>query len=125
MFGLWLMMQNNQNKGTGGEDLAVACLISKGFSILERNWRFRHWEVDIIAAKGKFLHFVEVKTRHSLRYGYPEESITRQKMSNLKSAADEYQHRHPEWKFVQFDVLAITVIRGEAAEVLVIEDVYF
>jgi putative endonuclease len=118
-------MSNNQNKGNKGEELAAAYLLSKGYSILERNWRFRHWEVDIIAAKNRFLYFIEVKTRHSLRYGRPEESITRDKMNNLKNAAEEYQYQHPEWKYIQFDVIAITMINDEAREILQIEDVYF
>ena len=93
--------------------------------MVERNWRFRHWEVDIIATKGRFLHFIEVKTRKSLRYGRPEESITRDKMSNLKNVAEEYQYQHPQWKYIQFDVLAITLINEEVKEIFMIEDVYF
>lgn len=118
-------MSNNQNKGNKGEELAVAYLLSKGYSILERNWRFRHWEVDIISAKNRFLYFIEVKTRHSLRYGRPEESITRDKMNHLKNAAEEYQYQHPEWKYIQFDVIAITMVNDEVKEILQIEDVYF
>jgi putative endonuclease len=118
-------MSNNQNKGNKGEELAAAYLLSKGYSILERNWRFRHWEVDIIAAKKHFLYFIEVKTRHSLRYGRPEESITRDKMNHLKNAAEEYQYQHQEWKYIQFDVIAITMVNDEVKEILQIEDVYF
>ena len=118
-------MNTNQQKGNQGEALAAAWLVKKGYTLLERNWRFRHWEVDIIASKDKFLHFIEVKTRHSLRFGRPEESITRDKMNNLRNAAEEYQYQHPEWKFIQFDVLAITVVNDEVKEVFMIEDVYF
>lgn len=118
-------MNTNQQKGNQGEELAAAWLVKKGYTLLERNWRFRHWEVDIIASKDKFLHFVEVKTRHSLRFGRPEESITRDKMNNLRNAAEEYQYQHQEWKYIQFDVLAITVVNDEVKEVFMIEDVYF
>jgi putative endonuclease len=120
-----LLMSTNQEKGNQGEELAAAWLVKKGYALLERNWRFRHWEVDIIASKDKFLHFIEVKTRHSLRFGRPEESITRDKMNNLRNAAEEYQYQHPEWKYIQFDVVAITVVNGEVKEVFMIEDVYF
>jgi putative endonuclease len=116
---------NNQQKGNEGEELAAAYLEKNGYTIIEKNWRFRHWEVDIIASKNSFLHFIEVKTRHSLRYGYPEESITREKMSHLRNAAEEYQYEHPEWKYIQFNVIAITIIDGKVKEVLMIEDVYF
>lgn len=118
-------MDSNQTKGNRGEDLAAAHLEKLGYTILERNWRFKHWEVDIICSKGKFLHFIEVKTRHSLRYGRPEESITGAKMSNLKNIAEEYQYQNQHWEFVQFDVLAITIVDEKVKEIFMIEDVYF
>lgn len=118
-------MNNNKATGDKGEEIAAVYLVKSGYQIVERNWRFRHWEVDIIATKGRFLHFIEVKTRKSLRYGRPEESITRDKMSNLKNVAEEYQYQHPEWKYIQFDVLAITLINEEVKEIFMIEDVYF
>ncbi len=118
-------MNNNKATGDKGEEIAAVYLVKNGYKMVERNWRFRHWEVDIIATKGRFLHFIEVKTRKSLRYGRPEESITRDKMSNLKNVAEEYQYQHPEWKYIQFDVLAITLINEEVKEIFMIEDVYF
>lgn len=118
-------MHHNRQTGQDGEDLACTYLISKGYSIIVRNWRFRHWEADIIAAKNGRLHFIEVKTRYSLRYDRPEESITREKMNHLRNIAREYQYRHPEWKYVQFDVVAITLVNHQAREIFMIEDVYF
>ena len=118
-------MASHNQTGRTGEAMAAKHLAEKGFAILHQNWRHSHWEVDIIASKDKFLHFIEVKTRHSLRFGRPEESITRDKMNNLRNAAEEYQYQHPEWKFIQFDVLAITVVNNEVKEVFMIEDVYF
>lgn len=118
-------MSTNRSKGEEGEALAARHLESLGYTILERNWRFRHWEVDLIASKGRFVHFIEVKTRHSLRFGRPEESITREKMNHLRNAAEEYQYRHPQIRYIQFDVMAITVTDGVVKEVFLIEDVYF
>jgi putative endonuclease len=118
-------MTNNKVTGNKGEEIAVDYLLKKGFQLLERNWRFRHWEVDIIASKGPFLHFMEVKTRKTLRFGRPEESITREKMTNLKNAAEEYQYQHPEWKYIQFNIIAITLMNEEIKEIFMIEDVYF
>lgn len=100
------MAQHNET-GVEGEKLAVVWLSAKGFIIKQVNWRFRHWEVDIIAEKGDTLHFIEVKTRRSTKFGNPEESINKQKMKNLKDAAEQYQHLNPGWKWIQFDVLAI------------------
>ena len=102
-------MQSNKDTGNLGEDLATIALQERGFTILERNWQFRYWEVDIIASVENRLHFIEVKTRKSLRYGYPEESITREKMNSLKNAAEAYLEANPEWKYIQFDVVAITI----------------
>lgn len=118
-------MNHNRITGNKGEEIAAGYLVKNGYTLLARNWRYRHWEVDIIASKGRFLHFIEVKTRYSLRYGRPEESITRDKMNNLKNAAEEYQYQHPEWKYIQFDVMAITLVNDEVKEIFVIEDVYF
>ena len=118
-------MNHNKITGNKGEDIAVSYLQKKGFAVLVKNWRYRHWEVDIIAGKDDMLHFIEVKTRNSLRYGYPEESITREKMNHLKHASTVFHSQHPEWKRIQFDVLAITLINNEVKEIMMIEDVYF
>ena len=115
---------NNKVTGNKGEDMAEDYLKEHGYTILHRNWRFRHWEVDIIANKGKFLHFIEIKTRTSSAYGKPEESISKSKMDNLMNAAEEYQYLNPQWKFIQFDVLAITLKYDQPAEFYMIEDVY-
>jgi putative endonuclease len=116
---------SNKITGSKGEEMASVYLQQIGFEIIERNWRFRHWEVDIIAAKNDRLHFFEIKTRTSDRYGKPEESITYKKMKNLKNAAEEYQYQNPHWKYVQFDVLAISMYNDEPVEYFYIEDVYF
>ena len=116
---------HNKVTGNKGEDMAVDYLIKNGYNILHRNWRFRHWEVDIIASKGKFLHFFEIKTRTSDKWGKPEESISTQKMNNLKNAAEEYQYLYPQWQYLQFDVLAITLRYNHEPEFFLIEDVYF
>jgi putative endonuclease len=118
-------MRNHIETGDLGEEIACNFISEKGFQILERNWRFKHWEVDIIASSKRKLHFIEVKTRNSLRFGKPEESITREKMTHLKNAAEQYQYQHPEWKYLQFDVIAITLVHGIAKEIYLIEDVYF
>ena len=115
---------NNKVTGNKGEDMAADYLTGHGYTILHRNWRFKNWEVDIIANKGKFLHFIEIKTRTSSAYGKPEESITKKKMDNLMNAAEEYQYQNPQWKFIQFDVLAITLNYNQPAEFYMIEDVY-
>ena len=118
-------MNWNQTTGSKGEELAANYLVKYGYTIVERNWRFRNAEVDTIAAKQNRLHFFEIKTRTSGRYGKPEESMSHKKMKMLKTAAEEYQYQHMEWKYVQFDVLAITIVNDVLVEYFLIEDVYF
>ena len=65
------MLSQNLETDKRGEDIATHFLIQKGYTIQERNWRHKHWEVDIIASKGTILHFIEVKTRTNMHYGYP------------------------------------------------------
>jgi putative endonuclease len=118
-------MTENKITGNKGEDLATIWLAEKGYTIIERNWRYRFWEVDIIASKGKLLHFFEVKTRTTQRFGHPEESIGNDKMKSLKRAAEEYLYQHSEWKYLQFDVLAITILHNQPPEYFLIEDIFF
>src|SRR3954466_776309 len=117
-----IMAQHNET-GIDGEKLAATWLISKGYILKETNWRYRHWEVDLIAEKGDTLHFIEVKTRRSTKFGNPEESINKQKMKNLKDAAEQYQHLNPGWKWIQFDVLAI-LFKPEGVDYWFNQDVY-
>jgi putative endonuclease len=119
------MRQNNQETGKAGEDIAAQYLIDKGFIIIERNWRHRHLEVDLIAHKDQILHFIEVKTRTSLRFGYPEESISKAKMQFLKFASAAYQYQHPSWKYIQFDALSILLRGQKAIEIFMIADIYY
>lgn len=110
--------------GRKGEDIAAQFLQNQGFLVLERNWRVGRWEIDIIASRRNILHFVEVKTRSGLRFGYPEESITRLKMKHLRLAAAAFQYRNPQWKYIQFDALSI-LLQGESIlEIQFFEDIY-
>ena len=118
-------MSYTKQTGNKGEDLAAARIQDKGYNIIERNWRFKHWEVDIIANKENKLHFFEIKTRTSALFGHPEESIGKRKMQSMLRAAEEYQYMHPQWKLLQFDVLSITILKNKPIEYFLIEDIYF
>ena len=110
--------------GKYGESIAVKYLILKEFQIIECNWRHKRLEVDIIAVKNKIIHFIEVKTRHSTAFGFPEESVDRKKFKNMQKAAVAYLSRFTKEVRIQFDIVAITRIAGKKAEILFIEDVY-
>lgn len=117
-------MATHNETGKKGESLAADWLEKSGFTLLHHNWRHSHYEIDIIASRSNMLHFIEVKTRRSNRFGYPEESVSDRKMENLMQAAEEFLFQHPEWKKVQYDVLAITMLKNEEADFFLIEDVY-
>jgi putative endonuclease len=70
--------------GRYGEDLAVAHLQAQGLQVLERNWRCRLGEIDVVAVDGDCLVVCEVKTRRSVRSGGPLEAVTRAKLSRLR-----------------------------------------
>ena len=118
-------MAHHNKTGSFGEGLAVDYLTKKGFKLLHQNWRHSRWEVDIIAQKDTtVLHFIEVKTRRTKKFGYPEESVTKKKIQNLINASEEYLYQFPQWKRIQFDILSITILKNEPAEYFFIEDVY-
>src|SRR3989338_2791101 len=76
--------------GNYGESLAVNFLKKRGYKILERNYRIRGGEIDIVAREGELLVFVEVKARWSHEYGLPSESITYWKIKALLKTAAFY-----------------------------------
>lgn len=78
------------DSGNKGEDLACRYLQKQGYKILERNYRIRGGEVDIIAQDGQYMVFVEVKTRWSHDYGLPIEAMTAWKVKYLLKTAKFY-----------------------------------
>ena len=119
-----MSMAINNDVGKKGEALGADYFRNLGYELLQLNWRYRHFEVDIIASKNGMLHFIEVKCRSSAKYGFPEESISKKKIRNLIDASEEYLYRHPEWKRIQFDVLSINFVKNNEPEYFLIEDVY-
>lgn len=117
-------MSCNKTIGEKGEETAVNWLNRKGYAIIERNWRYKHWELDIIASKGNMLHIIEVKSRSTVHFGYPEAAINPRKLASLKNGAEEYLNLHTKWESIQIDVLTITWKLGKAQEIFIIEDVY-
>ena len=110
--------------GKNGEKLAEDFLVKKGYTILHRNWRHSHYEIDIVALINNIPHFVEVKTRSSNHFGQPEESVNKKKIRSLLQAADEFLFRNPEYNNFRLDILSITVHPQQEPEYFFIEDVY-
>ena len=103
---------NKQETGQLGEDLACKALKQKGYRILERNYRCRYGEIDIVAQKNGCLVFVEVRCKTGTAFGTPEESVTALKKKRLTASIMSYLESHenlPEnWRvdFVAVDLAA-------------------
>ena len=94
--------------GRWGEDVAVRHLESLGYEVLERNWRCRHGEIDVVARLGAQLVFVEVKTRSGLGFGAPAESVTRLKVRRLRLLAGQWlQQSTQRWDATRIDVVSV------------------
>jgi len=112
--------KHNLSLGKKGEEIAVSYLAKKGFRIIERNFKARYGEVDIIAQDGEALVFVEVKTRIGTKYGMPKESVTPRKLKEVVKTAEYYATLHPGLsKSLRIDVVGVIVdpLTGEASSV--------
>ena len=117
-------MATKLSTGKTGEQLGAVFLQEKGFQLIAANWRFSHWEVDIIASRQSVLHFIEIKTRRSKFFGNPEEKVGNKKIENLINAAEAYLYQYPQWQRIQFDILAILLLKNSPPDFFMIEDVY-
>lgn len=84
------MKPSTKKVGDWGEDLAAEELEKAGYKIIDRNFRTRFGEIDIIAEDGDTLIFVEVKAKSSIKYGTPAEMITKTKQHKLKLMSEYY-----------------------------------
>ena len=100
------MAQHNE-LGKKGEQIAIDFLIEKGYTILEKNYRYLKAEVDIIAQKDEILAAIEVKTRSTDYFGNPEEFVNPKKIKLLLSAIDYYVVNKDLDVEVRFDIIAI------------------
>lgn len=110
------MNSKRQLLGKWGEELAAKYLTKKGYEIIEKNVRNEYGEIDLISKEGNVLVFVEVKTRKTKNYGFPEESVTPTKLAHMIDSAEAYLQAHPEldndWRI---DVIAIHQNTGESS----------
>jgi len=101
------MKNNSQKQGREGEIAARNYLLKQGYEVLEQNWRYKKYEIDIIAKKDETLVFVEVKTRKNGTFGEPELSVTRQKQGFLIAAAKQYLIEKDVELESRFDIIAV------------------
>jgi len=96
--------------GKLGELVALQYLQKHGYQVLERNFKIKSGEIDLIAVEAGDLVFVEVKTRLGLNFGLPEEAVTTRKISHIKKAAFYYRNLHPNLPAsLRIDVVSISL----------------
>ena len=101
-------MADHNEIGQWGEDIAALYLQDKGYRIVERDWRYGHRDIDIIALDGDNIVFVEVRTRQSAAIMPPEQTVNAKKQRMLNVAANRYVRMHRLNLPLRFDIVAIT-----------------
>ena len=102
------MSNSNIKIGKIGESFAVDYLKAQDYWILERNYRLRFGEIDLIARQGRRTVFIEVKTRRSLKFGAPQTAVTPTKQKQISKVALSYlQERNLLGAACRFDVIAV------------------
>ncbi len=111
--------------GKRGEDLACSYLKRHGLKIIQRNYRQKSGEIDIVCRDQSYIVFVEVKTRKSLRYGLPYEAVTQKKQAQISRVALDYLTRHKCLNHaVRFDVVSIVVTGDGNADIEHLRDCF-
>lgn len=100
-------MNPSKSRGDQGEEIAVRCLLCKGYRILKRNYRSRFGEIDIIAANDQYIVFVEVKLRREASMVSPVEAVTRAKQNKVIQTALCYLAKFPTELQPRFDIIEI------------------
>jgi putative endonuclease len=112
------MTQAKDAVGAYGERVAIAHLVEQGMVVLDRNWRCRSGEIDIILRDGNDLVFCEVKTRRSLRFGAPAEAVVATKVRRLRQLAALWlAETGLRGKNIRFDVVSVLPQRTGPARV--------
>jgi putative endonuclease len=111
--------------GNAGEDAVTAWYETSGYRVLDRNWRCREGELDLVVTGGDTLVFCEVKTRASTRFGAPVEAVTATKQRRLRMLATRWLAEHDiRRRTLRFDVASVTRAPDGELAVEVLEDAF-
>ena len=109
-------MNLRQTLGRYGEERAAIYLQDRGYEILERNWRSRNGEIDLVTRDKGLIVFVEVKTRNGSGYGHPFEAITAEKVSRMRRlAADWCSAKQVSGLKVRLDAISVLISGGRVS----------
>lgn len=115
---------NHIELGQAGEDVAVNYLCTKGYEVIERNYKWKNSEVDIICKKGRCVIVVEVKTRNSTALGEPYISVTRSKQRQIIKVTNHYIIENNIEEDIQFDVVSI-ILNQHQTKIEHIENAFY
>lgn len=102
------MTSARRSVGDAGEGAVAGWYEKHGYAIVDRNWRIRTGEIDVIAQRGTTLVFCEVKTRRGTRFGSPAEAVTYAKQQRIRKLAIEWLRAHAHHADVlRFDVASV------------------
>ena len=115
-----------KSKGKEGEDIALKYLLDRGYELLERNYRYRRGEIDLIVRTATVIHFIEVKFRKNNRYGEPEDFVSQKQQGLIMEAADNFVLEN-EWKGdIRFDIIAIKMTgQSNKIEITHLKDAFY
>lgn len=111
--------------GARGEQVACQWLLEHGYTLLHRNWRHGHAELDIVARQGHEVVVVEVKTRTTARHGDPEEAVGPAKRRKLMRAAAAYVERFDLHADIRFDIISVVIEPGAPIQILHIQEAFY
>ncbi len=117
-------MIDKNKRGNAGEQLAADFLAQKGFEIVERNYRHKKSEIDLIVRKANWLIFVEVKTRSSIAFGHPEEFVDYKKVKKILEGAEHYIYKIDWQGNVRYDIVSI-LLKKDKPEIVHLEDAFY
>jgi putative endonuclease len=99
--------------GMEGEEIALQYLLEHGYKLLQRNWHFGKYEVDLIVENDEYLVFAEVKFRSTSYFGEPEIFVSNKQKLNLVRAANRYISKFDIEKEARFDIVSIVMQNGQ------------
>lgn len=98
--------------GLEGEEMAAEYMKRQGYTILDRNWRCGHKELDMVAIKDGTIVFVEVKTRTGGEWGDPQDAVDLRKIRRIVRSADAYLRLKMIDLDVRFDIISVVLHNG-------------
>jgi putative endonuclease len=117
------MQPTTKEIGDKGESMACSYLQERGYTLLEKNWRYFKFEIDLIMQQGQEIVFIEVKTRYSDAYGEPWEAVKKGKRQRICISADAYLRRKSTELEPRFDIVSI-IKMGERVKIQHIENAF-